>query len=67
MAANDSRVYLEMTRIGGSNFTSVEALARFFAALGRRTASEPVPAVVKPKASATRNDSAAAKLEEYGF
>jgi len=59
------RVYLETTRIGGSNFTSVEALNRFFAALDRN--SEPQRKKARRQTAKTRSQAAAARLEEYGF
>jgi hypothetical protein len=64
-ANNGQRVHLETIRIGGSNFTSVEALGRFFAALDH--SSEPQRPATRQMTAKTRSQTAAAKLEDYGF
>ena len=64
-ANNGQRVHLETTRLGGSNFTSIEALGRFFAALDR--SSEPQRTATRQMMAKARSQTAAAKLEDYGF
>ena len=62
---NGQRVYLETVRLGGANFTSVEALSRFFAALDRSNEFQRIE--TRRQKAKTRSQAAEAKLEEYGF
>jgi hypothetical protein len=62
------RVRLEAARLGGRWLTSVEALARFAAALTPRLGSDdPPPRRRSPAARRRRSERAAKELEEAGI
>jgi hypothetical protein len=61
------RVRLEGVRVGGRWLTSVEALARFAAALTPRLDDDPAPAPRTPKQRQRESERAGKKLDAVGI